>query len=57
MDTEIVDTLHITHSAVRMRMTRFRKALYAAARERRIWIPEQLHTKAGARRRTGRGAA
>ncbi|MFJ6706877.1 MULTISPECIES: hypothetical protein [unclassified Streptomyces] len=57
VDTEIAETLRITHSAVRMRKTRFRKALYAAARERRIWIPEQLHTKAGARRRTERGAA
>ncbi|MFJ4633552.1 hypothetical protein [Streptomyces sp. NPDC088847] len=56
VDAEIADTLHLTHSAVRMRKTRFRKALYAAARERRIWIPEQLHTKADARLRTERGA-
>ncbi|MET9744718.1 hypothetical protein ABZZ92_03265 [Streptomyces ardesiacus] len=40
-----------------MRKTRFRNALYGAARERRIWIPEQLHTKAGIRRRSPRGAA
>ncbi|MFD5017156.1 hypothetical protein [Streptomyces chartreusis] len=45
------------HSAVRMRKTRFRIALYDAARQQRIWIPEQLHTKAGARRRPQRGAA
>ncbi|MFE6946050.1 hypothetical protein [Streptomyces chartreusis] len=57
VDTEIADTLSISHSAVRMRKTRFRNALYDAARQQRIWIPEQLHTKAGARRRTQRGAA
>lgn len=57
VDTEIADTLNITHAAVRMRKTRFRSALYDAAREQRIWIPEQLHTKAGTRRRTQRGAA
>ncbi|KOV97436.1 hypothetical protein ADK65_25715 [Streptomyces sp. NRRL B-1140] len=56
-DTDIADELNITHAAVRMRKTRFRKALYDAARERRIWIPEQLHIKAGTRRRTQRGAA
>ncbi|MEU5069087.1 hypothetical protein AB0G95_34170 [Streptomyces virginiae] len=46
VDTEIADTLKITHGAVRSCKTRFRKALYQAAREQRIWIPEQLHTKA-----------
>ncbi|OKJ48638.1 hypothetical protein AMK27_38380 [Streptomyces sp. CB02009] len=46
VDTEIADTLKITHGAVRSCKTRFRKALYQAARERRIWIPAQLHTKA-----------
>ncbi|WP_345666291.1 hypothetical protein [Streptomyces venetus] len=56
-DTDIADELNITHAAVPMRKTRFCKALYDAARERRIWIPEQLHTKADARRRTQRGAA
>ncbi|WP_432154991.1 hypothetical protein [Streptomyces tricolor] len=57
VDTEIADALHITHGAVRMRKTRFRGVLYDAARERRIWIPEQLHTKAGARHGKQRGAA
>lgn len=56
VDAEIADALHLTHAAVRMRKTRFRKALYGAAREGRIWIPEQLHTKAGTRRQQ-RGAA
>ncbi|WP_331753569.1 hypothetical protein OIA45_40745 (plasmid) [Streptomyces chartreusis] len=41
-----MDALQLTHAAVRKR-----KALYDAAREGRIWIPEQLHTKAGTRRR------
>ncbi|MEV7445732.1 hypothetical protein AB0O22_32125 [Streptomyces sp. NPDC091204] len=45
-DTEIADTLKITHGAVRSRKTRFRNTLYQAAQERRIWIPAQLHTKA-----------
>lgn len=45
VDTEIADMLKITHGAVRSCKTRFRKVLYQAARERRIWIPEQLHTK------------
>ncbi|WP_327732492.1 hypothetical protein OG749_45605 [Streptomyces nojiriensis] len=45
-DTEIADRLKITHGAVRSCKTRFRNALYQAARERRIWIPAQLHTKA-----------
>ncbi|WP_267893886.1 hypothetical protein [Streptomyces sp. RTd22] len=40
-----------------MRKTRFRTALYKAARERRIWIPEQLHTQASVRTKTKRGAA
>ncbi|MGW7459980.1 hypothetical protein [Streptomyces sp. NPDC054797] len=46
VDTEIADTLKITHGAVRSCKTRFRNALYQAASERRIWIPAQLHTKA-----------
>lgn len=29
-----------------MRKSRFREVIYQAARERRIWIPEQLHAKA-----------
>ncbi|MGW3209042.1 hypothetical protein [Streptomyces sp. NPDC001135] len=57
VDTEIADALNITHAAVRMRKTRFRGVLYDAARERRIWIPEQLHTKAGTHLRKQRGAA
>lgn len=56
-DTEIAEKLRLTHGAVRTRKTRFRTALYAAARQRRIWIPEQLHTKADARRHSQRGAA
>ncbi|CQR59479.1 hypothetical protein [Streptomyces leeuwenhoekii] len=56
-DTDIADGLRLTQEAVRMRKSRFRKALYDAARKRRIRIPEQLHTKAGARRRAQRGAA
>ncbi|WP_314249769.1 hypothetical protein [Streptomyces sp. DSM 40907] len=46
-DTEIADRLKITHGAVRTRKTRFRTAIYQAAREQRIWIPAQLHPKAG----------
>ncbi|MFJ3673936.1 hypothetical protein ACIPSE_46630 [Streptomyces sp. NPDC090106] len=57
VDTEIADELHLTHAAVRMRKTRFRKALYDGARQGRIWIPEQLHSKAGTRRGAQRGAA
>ncbi|MFI2291709.1 hypothetical protein [Streptomyces niveus] len=45
-DTEIADKLKITNAAVRMRKSRFREVIYQAARERRIWIPEQLHAKA-----------
>ncbi|WP_371638815.1 hypothetical protein [Streptomyces virginiae] len=45
-DTEIADKLKITNAAVRMRRSRFRGVVYQAARERRIRIPEQLHTKA-----------
>ncbi|MCX4430226.1 hypothetical protein [Streptomyces mirabilis] len=56
-DTEIADALDLTHGAVRTRKYRFRNALYDAARDRRIWIPEQLHTKAGTRHRQQRGAA
>ncbi|WP_410540134.1 hypothetical protein [Streptomyces sp. KL2] len=41
--TEIADKLKTTRGAVSMRLTRFRSALYQAARDRRIWIPEQLH--------------
>jgi DNA-directed RNA polymerase specialized sigma24 family protein len=56
-DIDISEELRLTHAAVRIRKTRFRKALYDAAREGRIWIPEQLHTKAGTRNRQQRGAA
>ncbi len=56
-DAEIADKLNLSHGAVRMRKTRFRTALYKAARERRIWIPEQLHTQASVRTKTKRGAA
>lgn len=56
-DTEIADALRLTHAAVRMRKTRFRGVLYDAARQRRIWLPEQLHTKAGNRHRKQQGAA
>ncbi|WP_237329895.1 hypothetical protein [Streptomyces sp. CBMAI 2042] len=45
--TEIADMLEITNGAVRMRRHRFRDVIYQAARERRIRIPEQMHTKAG----------
>ncbi|MFD9270943.1 hypothetical protein ACFWB1_26145 [Streptomyces goshikiensis] len=55
-DTEIADRLKISHGAVRMRKTRFRTALYQAAREHRIWIPKQLHTKATTSKQQ-RGAA
>lgn len=43
-DTEIAERLKLPHTTVRKRRSRFRTALYQAARERRIWIPEQLHT-------------
>ncbi|MFE4631275.1 RNA polymerase sigma factor [Streptomyces mirabilis] len=42
-DGEIADRLKSTLGAVRNRRSRFRTVLYQAARERRIWIPEQLH--------------
>ncbi|MFI8265576.1 hypothetical protein [Streptomyces sp. NPDC085665] len=45
-DAEIANKLKITNAAVRMRKSRFRGVIYQAARERRIWIPAQLHTKA-----------
>ncbi|MFC9825228.1 hypothetical protein ACFWG6_29025 [Streptomyces erythrochromogenes] len=45
-DAEIADKLKITNGAVRMRKVRFREVIYQAAREQRIWIPEQLHAKA-----------
>ncbi|MFF3691631.1 sigma factor-like helix-turn-helix DNA-binding protein [Streptomyces sp. NPDC002187] len=55
---EIADQLNTSHGAVRNRITRFRTALYEAARERRIWIPEQLHTNPSASRpRNQRGGA
>ncbi|MEV6507777.1 hypothetical protein AB0M61_16870 [Streptomyces sp. NPDC051642] len=57
VDTEIANTLHITHAAVRMRKTRFRSALYDAARDQHIWVPRQLHTKGATRDRSRRGAA
>ncbi|WP_097992338.1 hypothetical protein [Streptomyces sp. f51] len=56
-DTEIADRLHLKHGAVRMRKTRFRTALYKAAAEKRIWIPEQFHSRGGARRQKQRGVA
>ncbi|MEU2969868.1 hypothetical protein ABZ687_33455 [Streptomyces ardesiacus] len=56
-DTEIAERLNLTTAAVRQRRSRFRTALYQAARERRIWIPEQLHTKAVSRGHNQRGAA
>ncbi|MEV6582948.1 hypothetical protein AB0M92_32850 [Streptomyces sp. NPDC051582] len=37
--------LKISYGAVRMRKTRFWGVLYQAARDRRSWIPKQLHTK------------
>ncbi|QIB49565.1 RNA polymerase sigma factor [Streptomyces aureoverticillatus] len=51
---EIADRLNTSHGAVRNRLTRFRTALYEAARERRIWIPEQLHTNPSASRQQNR---
>ncbi|MDX2295893.1 MULTISPECIES: hypothetical protein [Streptomyces] len=56
-DTEIAEKLKLTHGAVRMRKTRFRTAIYQAAREGRIWIPEQLHARASVRTTAKRGAA
>ncbi|MFE7713354.1 hypothetical protein ACFU6I_48410 [Streptomyces sp. NPDC057486] len=49
VDTEIADQLNLTHGAVRTRKTRFRTALYEAASEGRIWIPKELHARAGSR--------
>ncbi|MCX4740732.1 RNA polymerase sigma factor [Streptomyces antibioticus] len=56
-DAEIAERLKLSPSAVRQRRSRFRTVLYQAAREKRIWIPEQLHTKAVTRRQNQRGAA
>ncbi|MFJ3099591.1 RNA polymerase sigma factor [Streptomyces hydrogenans] len=56
-DTEIAEKLNLNHGAVRMRKSRFRTAIYQAAREGRIWIPEQLHSRASVRIETQRGAA
>ncbi|MEV6653881.1 hypothetical protein [Streptomyces sp. NPDC051219] len=56
-DTEIAERLKLTSATVRKRRSRFRTALYQAARERRIWIPGQLHTQAVSRRQNQRGAA
>ncbi|MFJ4633979.1 hypothetical protein [Streptomyces sp. NPDC088847] len=56
-DTEIAVLLNLTNTTVRKRRSRFRTALYQAAREHRIWIPEQLHTKAPSLRQSRRGAA
>ncbi|MGW9594696.1 hypothetical protein ACWHLZ_30885 [Streptomyces chartreusis] len=56
-DTESADIQNFTHTAVRMRKTRFRNAPCHGARERRIGPPEQLHTTTGTRHRTRRGAA
>lgn len=55
--TEVADKLNISHGTVRNRLTRFRTALYEAAADSRIWIPQQLHSRGGARRKTQRGAA
>jgi hypothetical protein len=56
-DAEIAERLKLTAAAVRKRRSRFRTALYQAAREKRIWIPEELHTKTAPRRQYQRGAA
>lgn len=56
-DAEIAERLKLSPAAVRQRRSRFRTVLYQAAREKRIWIPEQLHTKAVTRRQNQRGAA
>ncbi|MDX3640818.1 hypothetical protein [Streptomyces sp. MB09-02B] len=56
-DAEIAERLQLTGATVRKRRSRFRTALYQAARERRIWIPEQLHTKSVSRGHNQRGAA
>ncbi|MFE7788635.1 hypothetical protein [Streptomyces sp. NPDC057460] len=42
-DGKIADRLK-SSGAARNRRTRFRTFVYQAARQRRIWIPEQLHT-------------
>lgn len=55
-DTEIATMLKSSPGAVRTRRYRFRSALYQAARERKIWIPEQLHTAGAARRSTSASA-
>ncbi|GLW74517.1 putative transcriptional rgulator [Kitasatospora phosalacinea] len=44
--SEIADKLGVNRSAVSMRLNRFRTFLYQAARERRLWIPAQLHSTA-----------
>jgi hypothetical protein len=56
-DTEIAEQLNLTNATVRKRRSRFRTALYQAAREHRIWIPKQLHTRAASRPQNRRGAA
>ncbi|MGW9499070.1 hypothetical protein ACWG5P_32775 [Streptomyces prasinus] len=56
-DIEIAERLNLTNVTVRQRRSRFRTALYQATRERRIWIPQQLHTKAASRRQNQRGVA
>ncbi|MET8275752.1 hypothetical protein [Streptomyces sp. NPDC005096] len=53
---EIAEQLHINTATVRQRMARFKRVLYDAARERRIWIPEQLHTASPVGTKTQRGA-
>jgi DNA-directed RNA polymerase specialized sigma24 family protein len=50
-DTEIAEELRSSPGAVRTRRYRFRSTLYQAARDGKIWIPQQFHT-AGAPRRT-----
>ncbi|WP_327692398.1 RNA polymerase sigma factor [Streptomyces sp. NBC_00459] len=49
---EIADRLKSTPGAVRNRLYRFRRVLYQAASEGKIWIPAQLHVN-GAREQQG----
>ncbi|MFD5491752.1 hypothetical protein ACFWH4_02125 [Streptomyces sp. NPDC127091] len=42
-DGEIADRLKSTPDTVRPRLYRFRRGLYPATSERKIWIPAQLH--------------
>jgi DNA-directed RNA polymerase specialized sigma24 family protein len=49
-DSEIAERLKLTGATVRRRRPRFRTALCQAAREHRIRIPEEPHTKTVSRR-------